>query len=279
MLGDSFDSPCVISSLQERLAILERPARHVAGIASESEDSPTIPRSYKKPLVALHISSDDEIPSSPERKNHQAMPAIFPRKTSAPAPITISESESELEDVFTSLTIKESPPPAIKLKKVIKPRQKKNAECPTIREQPLCKPQRSFLASLSSEVPPEFRHVEAIPYMKNFRKNRDELTNRLFKTFNDGIFRSHFQTDFSITWNSRLTRTAGYCRHFTKRDNGSGSTSFESRIELSVKVVDTPCRLRDTLVHELCHAGNFTFAESFYLFTYFPSWFVDCIVY
>nr|SVE73482.1 EOG090X0464 [Daphnia atkinsoni] len=256
VLGDSFDLPCVFSSLQERLVMLERPARHVVQSVSESEDSPTIPRSYKKPLVALHISSDDEITSPPERKNPQAMPAIFPKKKRAPAPVAISESESELEDVFSSLTIKESPPPTTELKKVIKPRQRKNAERPTILGQPPCKFQRSFLASLSTEVPPEFRHVEAIPYMKNFRKSRDELTNRLFRTFNEGIFRSHFQSDFSITWNSRLTRTAGYCRHFTKRDNGSGSTSFESRIELSAKVVDTPCRLRDTLVHELCHAAT-----------------------
>nr|SVE82430.1 EOG090X0464 [Daphnia magna] len=260
-IDDSFDSQCVTTSLQERLAIPERPSRHVAESTSEeeeieSEDSITISRSYKKPLVTLHISSDEEIPSSPEVKRHQAMPEIFPTRNHSPAPITIPESESELEDVFASLTIKESPAPTIKLKKVTKPRQKKNAKCPTICKQPSCESQRSFLASLSPEVPQDCRHADAIPYIKNFRKNRDELTNRLFKMFNEGIFHRHFQTEFSITWNSRLTRTAGYCRHFTKRENGSAATSFESRIELSVKVVDTPCRLRDTLVHELCHAAT-----------------------
>jgi hypothetical protein len=90
--------------------------------------------------------------------------------------------------------------------------------------------------------------------MKNFRKTRDELTNRLFQMFNKEIFNNFFHHDFSITWNGRLTRTAGYCRHFTKREKEM--ITFESRIELSVKVVDTPCRLRDTLIHELCHAGK-----------------------
>nr|SVE78787.1 EOG090X0464 [Daphnia lumholtzi] len=260
-LDDSFDSQCVTTSLQERLAVLERPTQHVAKSTSEeeeieSEDSLTIPKSYKKPLVALHISSDEEIPSSPEIKRLQTVPGVFPRTNHSPAPITIPESESELEDVFSSLTINESPATTIKPKKVIKPRQKKDAKCPTIRKQPPYESQRSFLASLSPEVPEDCRHEDAIPYIKNFRKKRDELTNRLFKIFNEGIFHSHFRTDFSITWNSRLTRTAGYCRHFTKRENGSAATTFESRIELSVKVVDTPCRLRDTLVHELCHAAT-----------------------
>nr|SVE89188.1 EOG090X0464 [Daphnia sinensis] len=261
-LDDSFDSQCVTTSLQERLAVLERPTQYVAKSTSEeeeeieSEDSLTISRSYKKPLVVLHISSDEEIPSSPEIKRNQAGPGVFPRRNDSPAPVTIPESESELEDVFSSLTINESPAPTIKLKKVIKPRQKKNAKGPTICKQLPCESQRSFLASLSPEVPQDCRHADAIPYIKNFRKNRDELTNRLFKIFNEGIFHSHFQTEFSITWNSRLTRTAGYCRHFTKRENGSAVPTFESRIELSVKVVDTPCRLRDTLVHELCHAAT-----------------------
>nr|SVE75680.1 EOG090X0464 [Daphnia hispanica] len=256
VLGDSFDSQCATSSLQERLAMLERPARHIVESASEFGDSPTIPRPYKKPSVALRISSDEEIPSSPELNEHRAMPGLLQKRNHFPAPIIISESESELENVFSNLTVNESPAPTIKIKKVIKPRQKKNAEPPTISKQLPCKSQRSFLASLSSEVPPDCRHADAIPYMKNFRKKRDELTNRLFKIFNEEIFHSHFQTDFSLTWNSRLTRTAGYCRHFTKRENGSAATSFESRIELSVKVVDTPCRLRDTLVHELCHAAT-----------------------
>nr|SVE75050.1 EOG090X0464 [Daphnia dolichocephala] len=256
VLNDSFDSLCVTNSLQERLAMLERRARHVAESSSETEDSLKISRPYKKVSATLRISSDDEIPSSPESKPYQppqATAEIYPKGNPSRARIIVSESESELDDVFASLTIEEPPPPIVKVKKVVKPRQKKNIERTNSCKQPTIKTP-SFLASLSSEVPQERRHTDTIPYMKNFRKTRDELTIRLFKMFNEEIFNNHFRSDFSITWNARLTRTAGYCRHFTKRENGV--TAFESRIELSVKVVDTPCRLRDTLIHELCHAAT-----------------------
>nr|SVE74109.1 EOG090X0464 [Daphnia barbata] len=256
VLNDSFDSLCVTNSLRERLAMLERRTHLVAGSASETEDSLTILRPHKKSSVILRISSDEEIPSSPESKINQPLQAIAdvcPKGNLSRARIIVSESESELDDVFASLTLEEPPAPIVKVKKVVKPRQKKNAEPTNSCKQQAVKTQ-SFLASLSSEVPQERRHADTIPYIKNFRKTRDELTIRLFKMFNEKIFNNHFLPDFSITWNARLTRTAGYCRHFTKREKGV--TIFESRIELSVKVVDTPCRLRDTLIHELCHAAT-----------------------
>jgi SprT-like family len=255
VLGDSFDSPCITKSLGERLAIREKPSCHDKESSSESDSFLRISKPLKKP-VTLHISSD-EVSSSPERlpcKRFQTRQEISSTKYFSTPPTTVIVSESELEDVFVSLTIDEPPVPPAKPKKFIKSRPKKKTEDDSIFRQPALKSERSFLASLSSEIPQECRQLEAIPYMKNFRKNRDELTTRLFQMFNKDIFNNYFHPNFSITWNSRLTRTAGYCRHFTKRE--SGTTIFESRIELSVKVVDTPCRLRDTLIHELCHAGK-----------------------
>nr|CAG4640768.1 EOG090X0464 [Eulimnadia texana] len=117
----------------------------------------------------------------------------------------------------------------------------------------------SFLASLSINIKPELRHRETIPYVSNFRKTRNELTQRLFVLFNKEVFRNRLPADFPISWNSRLTRTAGYCRHVMKKIDGK--TICESSIELSVKVVDTPCRLRDTLIHELCHAATWMLDE------------------
>lgn len=199
-------------------------------------DSDNIAPKKGHPAV-LCLSSDEE---------------ISPIITKNDLPTAIPESESELEDIFVSLTINDTAP-SVKPKKLSKPRQnKKKVPPPTIQFD--SKSPQSFLASLSSDVPMEYRHKDAIPYTKHFRKYRDELTARLFVLFNEKVFNNNLPRDFSITWNSRLTRTAGYCRHFTKRDKGM--TSFESRIELSVKVVDTACRLRDTLVHELCHAAT-----------------------
>ena len=69
-----------------------------------------------------------------------------------------------------------------------------------------------------------------------------------------------------ISWNPRLTKTAGLCiqrrvKLTKKRDNDkvlNESKDMEevraSRIELSTKVLDSADRLRDTLIHEMCHA-------------------------
>ncbi|KAA0190888.1 hypothetical protein HAZT_HAZT002562 [Hyalella azteca] len=56
----------------------------------------------------------------------------------------------------------------------------------------------------------------------------------------------------AITWNVKMTKTAGICYNEVDRSKASGRNA---RVELSTKVVDCPARLRDTLVHELCHAA------------------------
>lgn len=249
-LSDSFDSLEDSNSLQEKLA---KSIRSNVGnqIVNSSTENLFPKHSRRHSNDVLCISTDDEESSSPQALKNR--PKIVPGKDIPSMPVCIPESDSELEDIFVTLTIDE--PPAVKPKKITKPRQKKKIQQSVIADYQFnSKSPRSFLASLSSDIPAEYRHQEAVPYTKNFRKCRDELTHRLFILFNEKVFKNFLPRDFSITWNSRLTRTAGYCRHFTKRENGM--TGYESRIELSVKVVDTPCRLRDTLVHELCHAAT-----------------------
>ena len=254
VMCDSFDTLFDTKSLQQRLAMQEKPSTSNVSkkdviSSSGSEVSGNVLKPFKKSSQVLCISSDDETfspvySSLISKKQH--------RTSSKKVPTTISESESELEDIFVSLTINDKP--AVKPKKPMKPRQRKKEKASSVPVPLDSKNSNSFLASLSTSVPQECRHPDAAPYIKSFKKHRDELTYRLFKLFNEKVFNNYFQPDFSITWNARLTRTAGYCRHFTKRENGL--TIFESRIELSVKVVDTPCRLRDTLIHELCHAAT-----------------------
>ena len=236
-LHDTFYSPLVTKPLEETLKEKYPPQSLPNKLQDSSSDSDSFPakfsRSCKKNLAVLCSSSDDE-PSTPKfHKPKTGKKENYPTRMDF-IPKIIPESESELEDVF------------------IKPRTKKKTQVPEAVVQPASRSRLSFLASLSSDIPEECRHPDATPYLKNFRKHRDELTNRLFLLFNDQIFKKNFEPNFSITWNARLTRTAGYCRHFTNRENGT----FESRIELSAKIVDTPCRLRDTLVHELCHAAT-----------------------
>nr|CAD7193902.1 unnamed protein product [Timema douglasi] len=91
-------------------------------------------------------------------------------------------------------------------------------------------------------------------YKKNFAKVKEELCSKLFKLYNEQVFDNQLPHDMSVTWNVRMKRTAGYC--YNRRIvNSSGVKLRSSRIVLSTKVIGTPDRLRDTLIHEMCHAA------------------------
>ncbi|XP_022098978.1 acidic repeat-containing protein-like isoform X2 [Acanthaster planci] len=89
------------------------------------------------------------------------------------------------------------------------------------------------------------------PYVNDFKNHRDVLTRKLFILFNKTVFDNKLPSDFSIKWNNRMRKTAGFC-YYTKTKVGG---LCSARIELSEKVCDTAERLRDTLIHELCHAA------------------------
>ncbi|XP_028397689.1 acidic repeat-containing protein-like [Dendronephthya gigantea] len=84
---------------------------------------------------------------------------------------------------------------------------------------------------------------------KLWRKSRDRLVDELFKCYNETVFGNKLPVDLPITWNKQMTKTAGFCYYI-------GSLSKKCRIELSDKVVDSCDRIRDTLIHELCHAAT-----------------------
>lgn len=111
---------------------------------------------------------------------------------------------------------------------------------------------KTFLDSLSLEEIVPCCHPDAIKYLKNFAKNKKELAHKLYKMFNVGAFDTCLPTDMELVWKPRLLTTAGTCEqrlnHLTKERT--------SRINLSTKVLDTADRLRDTLIHEMCHAGS-----------------------
>lgn len=107
----------------------------------------------------------------------------------------------------------------------------------------------------------------------SFRKSREELSQKLLKTFDrtafDGLLgirvASVEESLVTLTWSNKLRTTAGLTRlkritqvpslHHSKQQ------AFEQRycraavIELSTKVIDDENRLRSTLLHELCHAA------------------------
>nr|XP_033489594.1 acidic repeat-containing protein [Epinephelus lanceolatus]XP_033489595.1 acidic repeat-containing protein [Epinephelus lanceolatus]XP_033500437.1 acidic repeat-containing protein-like [Epinephelus lanceolatus]XP_033500439.1 acidic repeat-containing protein-like [Epinephelus lanceolatus] len=107
----------------------------------------------------------------------------------------------------------------------------------------LCKTPGCFLQSLSNP---------GSNYGRNFKQNKEELTSRLYQLYNTSVFDSKLPVDMSVTWNKKMRKTAGYC--VTGQERGGGSRY--ARIELSEKVCDSADRLRDTLIHEMCHAAT-----------------------
>jgi len=113
----------------------------------------------------------------------------------------------------------------------------------------------TFLSSLTIDTPKYRCHPDAIQYTNNFKKKREELAKRLYALYNKEIFEYCLPRDMEISWNVRLTKTAGLC--YSKRHkNKFGVETRTSRIELSSKVLDSGDRLRDTLIHEMCHAAS-----------------------
>ncbi|XP_014818552.1 PREDICTED: acidic repeat-containing protein [Calidris pugnax] len=90
-------------------------------------------------------------------------------------------------------------------------------------------------------------------YVKYFKKNKEELAEKLYCLYNSTIFEQKLPEKMKITWNKKMRKTAGYC--VTGQTEGPEGKRY-ARIELSEKVCDSADRLRDTLIHEACHAAT-----------------------
>ena len=87
------------------------------------------------------------------------------------------------------------------------------------------------------------RTRKSIMEMKSFSRNRGTMAIEMFEKYNTKVFKDQLPKDLQIIWSKNLTTTAG--------------RALPKKIELSVKVLDTPLRLRDTLLHEMCHVAVF----------------------
>ncbi|KAJ8955544.1 hypothetical protein NQ318_001374, partial [Aromia moschata] len=113
----------------------------------------------------------------------------------------------------------------------------------------------SFLESLSANIPILQCDMSARIYRNNFKQYKDQLLKVLFNLYNENIFDNAIPKETEFQWNERMRGTAGYCvcRKITRR---TGVVERNVRIVLSTKVIDEAYRLRDTLLHELCHAAT-----------------------
>nr|XP_046152029.1 acidic repeat-containing protein-like [Oncorhynchus gorbuscha]XP_046152030.1 acidic repeat-containing protein-like [Oncorhynchus gorbuscha] len=89
-------------------------------------------------------------------------------------------------------------------------------------------------------------------YSHNFKQTKEELTSKLYRLYNTSVFDNKLPSNMSVSWNNKMRKTAGYCVTGQERRGGNRY----ARIQLSEKVCDSADRLRDTLVHEMCHAAT-----------------------
>ncbi|XP_033356150.1 dentin sialophosphoprotein-like [Bombus vosnesenskii] len=112
----------------------------------------------------------------------------------------------------------------------------------------------SFLASLAQSVSLANVHPDAKKYRLDYKNNKEDLCNYLYKLYNEKVFDNELPKDMSMEWNVRMRGTAGFCYN-KKSVRTLGGIVRSSRIVLATKILDTPDRLRDTLIHEMCHAA------------------------
>ncbi|XP_071995467.1 germ cell nuclear acidic protein-like [Engystomops pustulosus] len=87
-------------------------------------------------------------------------------------------------------------------------------------------------------------------YVTNFQENKQELARLLYDFYNQNVFNNQLPVDMEITWSKRFRTTGALTRFYGNADNPF------AKIELSDKVCDSAERVRDLLIHEMCHAAT-----------------------
>ncbi|RXG71167.1 Acidic repeat-containing protein [Armadillidium vulgare] len=208
---------------------------------------------YLSPVRTNKTKTSTECKTYPNIREHKAIDNEW-RKP--PKLIYSSSSESE-EDHLP----KGGRKPILKRKNV-KRKQIVNKQNSVVEVEKKKAP-KSFLSSLTQNTLLSEAHEDAIPFIKNFRKLKEPLTTKLYKLFNGSIFDNQLPSFMDIRWNTRLRKTAGYCFYQLDKSKPMGrgsrielsSKCFIHALKLRIKVIDAPGRLRDTLIHELCHAA------------------------
>ncbi|VFV43478.1 Hypothetical predicted protein [Lynx pardinus] len=122
------------------------------------------------------------------------------------------------------------------------------------------------------EIPGCFLHdvEKAKQYSgRKFKKNKDSLVQEMYSLFNRSVFDKKLPEKIDIGWNKKMLRTAGLC---TTGETRYPKKERYAKIQISLKVCDSAgngfkcscflClplfqdRLRDTLIHEICHAAS-----------------------
>ena len=112
---------------------------------------------------------------------------------------------------------------------------------------------KTFLDSLGDIEPSAQTHPDASKYLKSYSRYKCELADFLFKLFNEQIFNGCLPHNMPLIWKKTLNKTAGRC--VMKKIRKGSEWDRLCEIELASKVLTSADRLRDTLIHEMCHAA------------------------
>ncbi|KAL3897118.1 MAG: hypothetical protein SGCHY_003635, partial [Lobulomycetales sp.] len=251
-------------------------------ILEPSPLSPLIP-SKKSPKLAVSNSPKSAAPKNPESAVPKSPKSGVPRSPKSRVPFTpilpktrskpisrLFEDDSDGSDgygedgvlIFNGGSPAKLIPrnPSAKIEDAKQPKvQSVFPSTPVISRKPVI-PIASATPILPKTVfkPPStpFQPIQS-PYKKRdreFMKNRERLSHELYTAFNARIFEKKLASGPPVTWSKTLNTTAGRC--LTKRAIEEGKVVYQARIELSCKVIDDLEKLKETLVHEMCHDSS-----------------------
>ncbi|XP_023291506.2 putative uncharacterized protein DDB_G0277255 [Lucilia cuprina] len=202
----------------------------------DSQGRPKVLDLFNKQLESVKTGKPIfQLTPSPKKKTTSGSTTKTDKNTKTSASVTPkSKSNTETATFKTPLTVK-SKAPAKALHEL--------CQTPDYKY--------SFLKSLDVTVSKTLCHPDALYYRDNYRNKKEDLSRILYDMYNEKLFKN--QLNVPITWNKKLSNTAGRC--LNKKKMGIRS----SVIELSDKVLTSADRLRCTLIHELCHAATWIF--------------------
>nr|XP_048273686.1 germ cell nuclear acidic protein isoform X2 [Myodes glareolus]XP_048273687.1 germ cell nuclear acidic protein isoform X2 [Myodes glareolus]XP_048273688.1 germ cell nuclear acidic protein isoform X2 [Myodes glareolus]XP_048273689.1 germ cell nuclear acidic protein isoform X2 [Myodes glareolus] len=88
---------------------------------------------------------------------------------------------------------------------------------------------------------------------RNFKRSKEELAQKIYMLLNHTVFDGKLPEKIEIIWNKKMLRTAGLC---TTNEIKQPKRQRYAKISISPKVCDSADRIRDTLIHEICHAAS-----------------------
>lgn len=156
----------------------------------------------------------------------------------------ISEEDSEESGLSEEDDDSEDEEERVSSPEVVKPKSKDKS-----RKKVPADDEEWFLVSLTENYSGPI-HDDAKVYAKEGalrqKKHRESLLTKLEKILTRRVFSDIPSDMLKVTWNARLRKSAGQCRNHRHGN---------STVEMSPVVCTTAERVRDTLIHEMCHAA------------------------